>query len=71
MAFMGPLIFLSGQNTTLPVAMAGGYVVRNGILLVSVLLSGIVLYIIPVLIIFIFGQKYYIRGLLTTSGIKG
>lgn len=69
--FMGPVIFLSGQNTTLPVAMAMGYVVRNGILLVSVLLSGIVIYIIPVLLIFIFGQKYYIRGLLSSSGMKG
>lgn len=69
--FMGPVIFLSGRNTTLPVAMANGYVVRNGILQVSVLLSGIVIYIIPVLLIFIFGQKYYIRGLLSSSGMKG
>ena len=69
--FMGPVIFLSGQNTTLPVAMANGYVVRNGILQVSVLLSGIVIYIIPVLLIFIFVQKYYIRGLLSSSGMKG
>ncbi len=69
--FMTPVIFLSGQNTTLPVAMANGYVVRNGILLVSVLLSGIVIYIIPVLLIFSFGQKYYIRGLLSSSGTKG
>ena len=69
--FMGPVIFLSGQNTTQPVAMANGYVVRNGILQVSVLLSGIVIYIIPVLLIFIFGQKYYIRGLLSSSGMKG
>lgn len=68
--FMAPVIFLSGQNTTLPVAMANGYVVRNGILLVSVLLSGIVIYIVPVLLIFAFGQKYYIRGLLSSSGIK-
>jgi multiple sugar transport system permease protein len=69
--FIGPVIFLSGDNTTLPVAMANGYVIRNGILLVSVLLSGIVLYIIPVLLIFLFGQKYYIRGLLSSSGLKG
>ena len=68
--FMGPVIFLSGQNTTLAVAMTTGYVVRNGILLVSVLLSGIVIYIIPVLLIFIFGQKYYVSGLLS-SGMKG
>ena len=69
--FMGPVIFLSGQKTTLPVAMANGYVVRNGILLVSVLLSGIVIYSIPILLIFAFGQKYYIRGLLSSSGMKG
>jgi ABC-type glycerol-3-phosphate transport system permease component len=69
--FMGPVIFLSGDNTTLPVAMANGYVIRNGILLVSVLLSGIVIYIIPVILIFLIGQKYYIRGLLSSSGMKG
>jgi len=69
--FMAPVIFLSGDNTTLPVAMANGYVVRNGILLVSELLSGIVIYIIPVLLIFLIGQKYYIRGLLSSSGMKG
>jgi len=69
--FMGPVIFLSGQKTTLPVAMATGYVVRNGILMVSVLLSGIVIYSIPVIIIFIVGQKYYIQGLLSSSGSKG
>lgn len=69
--FMGPVIFLSGDNTTLPVAMANGYVIRNGILLVPALLAGIVIYIIPVVLIFVFGQKYYIRGLLSSSGMKG
>jgi ABC-type glycerol-3-phosphate transport system permease component len=69
--FMGPVIFLSGENTTLAVAMANGYVIRNGILLVSVLLSGIVSYLIPIILIFTFGQKYYVQGLLSSSGIKG
>jgi len=69
--FMGPVIFLSGEKTTLAVAMANGYVIRNGILLVSVLLSGIVIYLIPIIFIFTFGQKYYIQGILTSSGIKG
>lgn len=69
--FMGPVIFLSGENTTLAVAMANGYVIRNGILLVSVLLSGIVIYLIPIILIFTFGQKYYVQGLLSSSGIKG
>lgn len=69
--FMGPVIFLSGENTTLAVAMANGYVIRNGILLVPVLLAGIVIYLVPIILIFIFGQKYYIQGLLSSSGIKG
>ena len=69
--FMGPVIFLSGEKTTLAVAMANGYVVRNGILLVPVLLAGIVIYLIPIFLIFTFGQKYYIQGLLSSSGIKG
>ncbi|GAK56097.1 binding-protein-dependent transport systems inner membrane component [Candidatus Vecturithrix granuli] len=69
--FMGPVIFLSGNNTTLAVAMANGYVIRNGILLVPVLLAGIVIYLIPIILIFTFGQKYYIQGLLSSSGVKG
>jgi ABC-type glycerol-3-phosphate transport system permease component len=36
-----------------------------------VLLSGIVIYIIPVILIFLVGQKYYIQGLLSSSGLKG
>jgi len=69
--FMGPVIFLSGEKTTLAVAMANGYVIRNGILLVPVLLAGIVIYLVPIILIFTFGQKYYIQGLLSSSGIKG
>jgi multiple sugar transport system permease protein len=69
--FMGPAILLSGNNTTLAVAMANGYVARNGILLTPVLLSGIVLYLIPVILIFVFGQKYYVQGFISSSGVKG
>ncbi|MDD5658833.1 MAG: carbohydrate ABC transporter permease [Actinomycetota bacterium] len=68
--FMGPAILLSGDNTTLAVAMANGYVARNGILLTPVLLSGIVLYLIPVILIFVFGQKYYVQGFISSSGVK-
>lgn len=69
--FMGPAILLSGDNTTLAVAMANGYVARNGILLLPVLLAGIVLYLIPVVLIFAFGQKYYVQGFISSSGVKG
>lgn len=69
--FMGPAILLSGDNTTLAVAMANGYVARNGILLIPILLSGIVLYLIPVVLIFAFGQKYYVQGFISSSGVKG
>jgi len=69
--FMAPAILLSGEKTTLAVAMANGYVVRNGILLVPVLLAGIVIYLIPVILIFAFGQKYYVQGFLSSSGVKG
>jgi multiple sugar transport system permease protein len=68
--FMGPAILLSGDNTTLAVAMANGYVARNGILLTPVLLSGIVLYLVPVILIFVFGQKYYVQGFISSSGVK-
>ena len=44
--------------------MVTGYVVPNGILFVSVLLAGIVIYVISVLLILALGQKYYVRGIL-------
>ncbi len=68
--FFSPLIFLdSPQNLTLPVglsALQGQY----GGTSPAVMLAGVCMAVIPVLLIFLFGQRYIVEGI-TMTGIKG
>ncbi|MBE3561851.1 MAG: carbohydrate ABC transporter permease [Ktedonobacteraceae bacterium] len=68
--FITPLLLLSPENTTLAVAMAGGYVDAHGNALITLQAAGTLLYIIPEVVIFFFAQRYFVRGIVT-SGIKG
>ncbi|HLZ56359.1 MAG TPA: carbohydrate ABC transporter permease [Ktedonosporobacter sp.] len=68
--FFTPLIFLSGDNTTLSVALANGYADVNGHLLTNVLAAGTIFYIIPVLVLFFFAQRSFVQGI-ATAGLKG
>ena len=67
--FMWPLIVLSDQNLyTLPVALAGlsrEYVQDN-----ELMMAGAVITVMPVLILFLALQRYYIAGILSGS-VKG
>jgi multiple sugar transport system permease protein len=68
--FFRPLIFLTNrENFTLPIGLVDlrGYFSTGSI---SVVLAGVVLSLIPVLIIFVFGQRYLIEGIMR-SGLKG
>jgi multiple sugar transport system permease protein len=68
--FFRPLIFLSTQtNFTLPLGLVTlqGYMGTGSL---SVVLAGVVLSMIPVLLIFIFAQRYVIEGIART-GVKG
>ena len=65
-----PSLFLSDQNTTLAVAVQSGYVDEHGQLLVNLVASGAILYILPVLLLFFFAQRYFVQGIVT-SGLKG
>jgi multiple sugar transport system permease protein len=68
--FFRPVIFLSSQNKfTMPLALVNlqGYMGTGSI---SVVLAGVVLSLIPVLVIFMFGQRYLIEGMMK-GGIKG
>ncbi len=68
--FLRPLVFLNTEEKwTIPlglVALKGEFQTGS----VSVILAGVVLSLIPAIIIYIFGQKYIIEGILTGS-IKG
>lgn len=65
-----PLIFISTwdkMTITLGIAALRGYMGSGNL---SVVLAGVTLAILPVLLIFLFGQKYIIEGM-TSTGIKG
>jgi multiple sugar transport system permease protein len=67
--FMWPLIVLSDERRyTLPVALANllGEHVQN----VELMMAGSVLTVTPVLVVFLFLQRYYIRGIMAGS-VKG
>lgn len=68
--FFRPLIFLtSTENFTLPLGLVTlqGYLGTGSI---SVVLAGVTLSLVPVLVIFLIGQRYLIEGI-TMGGVKG
>ena len=70
--FLGPLIFLnSADKMTIPMGLA--YMrgrAGTGIERYGVVMAGSLLGLLPTLILYIFGQKYFIQGL-TRAGLKG
>jgi multiple sugar transport system permease protein len=67
--FMWPLIILSDSSRyTLPVAVAN--LVGEHVLDVELMMAGSVITVLPVLMLFLFLQRYYIAGLMAGS-IKG
>ncbi|MCJ7551601.1 MAG: carbohydrate ABC transporter permease [Anaerolineae bacterium] len=65
-----PNIFLSADKTTLGVAVSRYYVNPNGQPIYTLQMAATVLYILPMLIIFLFAQKHIVQGIATT-GLKG
>jgi len=68
--WFNPSIFLSVDNTTLAVAMSGGYSTPQGQPLENVLAAGVCLYTLPVFALFFLAQRYFVQGIVTT-GLKG
>lgn len=67
--FIAPQLLLNQDNTTLAVAITTGYVNSAGFPVNNLLAAGAVLYVLPVLIMFFFVQRSYVRGF-ATSGMK-
>ena len=67
--FFRPLIFLQHENypLTIGIFQLQGYMMTGSI---AVLLAGVVVSLIPVIIIFLFGQRYLIEGIMR-GAIKG
>jgi multiple sugar transport system permease protein len=68
--YVGPSLYLSPENTTLAVALTGGYYVDpHGMPLPMVRNAAIVIYAIPMVLAFFLAQRYIIQGVVTT-GLK-
>lgn len=68
--YLTPSLFLSNKMTLLGVTMATAFVDPRGLALRTVSFAATVIYIIPLVALFFFGQKYILKGLIT-SGLKG
>jgi len=68
--YFHPLIYLSDAKTTLAVKLATAYVDPRGNALYTITIAASVVYTLPLILIFFLGQKYIIKGVVT-SGIKG
>lgn len=68
--FVAPDLFLNSGNTTLAVGVSSGYANQAGFPLYNLLAGGAFLYVIPVVLLFLFAQRSYVRGF-ANSGLKG
>ena len=68
--YIAPALFLDLDHTTLAVAITAWYQDPNGNAIPTVQAAAATLYILPVLLIFFFAQRYFIRGTVG-SGVKG
>lgn len=65
-----PNIFLTQDRTTLSVLLSTAYRDPHGNAMDTVTMAAIMVYMLPMLLIFFFAQKYIVQGIVTT-GIKG
>jgi ABC-type glycerol-3-phosphate transport system permease component len=67
--FIAPNLLLDQSNTTLAVGVGQDYVNDKGFPLPNLLAGGAVLYLIPVILLFLAAQRSYVRGFVN-SGLK-
>ncbi len=65
-----PRIFLKNSNTTLGVLVNTIFTNPQGQLLTTLTIAGIVIYTLPVVLVFFIGQRYILKGVVT-SGLAG
>lgn len=68
--YVAPSLLLSGDNTTLSVAITLGYRDAHDNLLPNVQAAASLLYILPMLVLFFGAQRFFVRGIAST-GLKG
>lgn len=68
--YLAPLIYLNNSKTLLGVILATAFKNPQGIELKTVTMAASMIYILPMIIVFFFGQKHILKGVVT-SGLKG
>ncbi|MBC2906501.1 ABC transporter permease subunit [Streptomyces cupreus] len=67
--FIAPMLLLSSDRTTLSVALMTSYVTPSGLPVNNLLAAGSVMYVVPILLIFLVAQRGFVAGM-STSGLK-
>jgi multiple sugar transport system permease protein len=68
--YLAPALLLDSDYTTLSVAITKAYRDPHGIYIPTVQAAAAALYVVPVILIFLFAQRYFVRSIVT-SGVKG
>ncbi|MGP4050519.1 carbohydrate ABC transporter permease [Streptomyces sp. 2A115] len=67
--FIAPMLLLSSDRTTLSVAIMTSYVTEGGMPVNNLLAAGSVMYVVPILLIFLVAQRGFVAGM-STTGLK-
>ncbi|MGN9842221.1 carbohydrate ABC transporter permease [Nonomuraea sp. H19] len=67
--WIAPALLLDDDHTTLAVKLATGYVNQHGGWLFNLVAAGAVMYVVPVLVLFLILQRGFVTGV-ATSGLK-
>ena len=68
--YLAPMLLLDVDHTTLSVAITQSYRDPHGNYIPTVQAAAAALYVVPVMLIFLFAQRYFVRSV-ATSGMKG
>ena len=69
--WLNPALLLNDDNTTLAVKLTGStYVDPHGTIIVTTTMAAVVLYILPMVVLFFIAQRYIVENLVA-SGLKG
>ncbi len=68
--FLTQALFLAPDQTTLAMLLAAAYRNPQGLPLYSLTMAGAVVYILPLIIVFLIAQRYFMEAIVTT-GLKG
>jgi len=68
--YLYPVLLLNDANTTLAVRLATAFRDPQGNPLTTVTMAGVVLYTLPLILVFVFAQRFILKGIVTT-GIRG